>query len=245
MSGGFVNANPDASPALGHANPVEFLRIATLAVATDCPTNSKEHFLANASQPSVVQSRSKVVELIGNDTASLVIRAQRGDRNSFATLTRTYLRAAYAVALSILGRPSDAEDIAQDALLLAFERLDSCREPERFAGWLLQIVRNQARNALVSRRLRDVPADVTSEEPCSELPPPDSSIHRSQLLLALSRLTSIRREVVLLHDLEGWTHAEIAGALRISELTSRQHLFLARRELRKQLDGKILEVEHA
>ena len=138
MSGGFVNANPDASPALGHANPVEFLRIATLAVATDCPTSSED-----------------------------------------------------------------------------------------------------------SRRLRDVPADVTSEEPCSELPPPDSSIHRSQLLLALSRLTSIRREVVLLHDLEGWTHAEIAGALRISELTSRQHLFLARRELRKQLDGKILEVEHA
>jgi DNA-directed RNA polymerase specialized sigma24 family protein len=42
--------------------------------------------------------------------------------------------------------------------LIVFERLDTCREPERFAGWLLQIVRNQARNALVSRRLRDVPA---------------------------------------------------------------------------------------
>jgi len=213
--------------------------------APDCPTNSKKHFLANALQPSVVHTRTKVVELIGNDTASLVIRAQRGDRNSFATLTRTYLRAAYSVALSILGRPSDAEDIAQDALLLAFERLDSCREPERFVGWLLQIVRNQARNALASRRLRDVSAEATSEEPCSELPPPDSSTYRSQLLLALSKLTSIRQEVVLLHDLEGWTHPEIAGALQISELTSRQHLFLARRELREQLDGKIVEVEHA
>jgi RNA polymerase sigma-70 factor (ECF subfamily) len=183
--------------------------------------------------------------LIGSDTALLVIRAQKGDRSAFATLTRTYLRAAYSVALSILGRPSDAEDIAQDALLLAFERLDSCREPERFAGWLLQIVRNQARNALTSRRLRDVPAEATSEEPSSELPLPDSSTYRSQLLGALSKLSSIRREVVLLHDLEGWTHAEIASVLQLSELMSRQHLFLARRELREQLDGKILEVEHA
>ncbi len=240
-----MNANPDSLLALGHGKPAESLHIATRTAAADCPTNSVEHFVSNTSQPSVVRFRSKVVELIGSDTASLVIRAQRGDRDSFATLTRTYLRAAYSVALSILGRPSDAEDIAQDALLLAFERLDSCREPDRFAGWLLQIVRNQARNALASRRLRDVPAEATSEEPCGELPPPDSSTYRSQLLLALSKLTSIRQEVVLLHDLEGWTHAEIAGALQISELMSRQHLFLARRELREQLDGKILEVEHA
>jgi RNA polymerase sigma-70 factor, ECF subfamily len=245
MSGGSVNAKPDAVLAPSHAKPLESLHIATRTAATDCPTNSNERFLANALRPPAVRFRSKVVELTGNDTASLVIRAQRGDRNSFATLTRTYLRAAYSVALSILGRPSDAEDIAQDALLLAFERLDSCREPDRFVGWLLQIVRNQARNALASRRLRDVPADATSEEPCSELPLPDSSTHRSQLLLALSKLTSIRREVVLLHDLDGWTHAEIAGALRISELMSRQNLFLARRELREQLDGKILEAEHA
>jgi len=195
--------------------------------------------------PPTVSSGSKVVVLAGNDTASLVIRAQNGDRDSFAALTRAYLRPAYSVALAILGRPSDAEDIAQDSFLLAFERLSTCREPERFVGWLLQIVRNQARNGLASRKLRDVPAEDKSQEQTGNLPMPDSSAYRSQLLVALGKLTSIRREIVLLHDLEGWTHPEIADALQISELMSRQHLFLARRTLREQLDGKTLEVEHA
>ncbi len=183
--------------------------------------------------------------LTGNEVAPLVIRAQSGDRDAFAQLTRTYLRAAYSIALAILRRPTDAEDIAQDALILAFERLGTCREPARFAAWLMQIVRNQARNALASRKLRDVPAEDCTDELPGELSTPEASSYRGQLLNALGRLTAVRREVVLLHDLEGWTHPEIADALQISELMSRQHLFVARRELREQLNGKISEVEHA
>ncbi len=183
--------------------------------------------------------------LAENVTAQLVIRAQRGSPEAFTELVRAYLRAAYAVALAILRRPSDAEDVAQDSFLLAFSKLDSCREPERFAGWLLQIVRNRARNALASRRLRDVPALITSDESPSSSPMPDSTAFRAQLLVALSSLSPVRREVVLLHDLEGWTHAEVASALEISELMSRQHLLLARRELREQLDFSDPEADHA
>jgi RNA polymerase sigma-70 factor (ECF subfamily) len=178
-------------------------------------------------------------------TAALVIRAKSGDPVAFKELVQSHLRAAYSVALAILGRPSDAEDIAQDALLLAFERLDTCREPARFAGWLMQIVRNQARNALASRRLRDVPAQEPTEELSSNLPMTDATAFSSQLLMALNTLSTARREVVLLHDLEGWTHAEIADALEFSEQMSRQHLFQARRELRKQLDGEDVEAQHA
>jgi RNA polymerase sigma-70 factor, ECF subfamily len=210
-----------------------------------CPIFEMGPHPPNTSYRPAVPFRSKVVVLVPKDTASLVLRAQDGDRDSFALLTRTYLRAAYSVALAILRRPSDAEDVAQDSLLLAFERLNSCREPERFAGWFLQIVRNQARNALTSRKLRDVPAQEPSEEVSGELATPDSSTYRDHLLKALGKLTAVRREVVLLHDLEGWTHPEIASALQISELMSRQHLFVARRQLREQLDGGISEVEHA
>jgi RNA polymerase sigma-70 factor (ECF subfamily) len=174
-----------------------------------------------------------------------VIRAQCGDPVAFKELVQAHLRSAYSVALAILGRPSDAEDVAQDAFLLAFERLDTCREPERFAGWLLQIVRNQARNALASRRLRDVPAQDQTEELSSNLPMTDATAFSSQLLAALNSLSAARREVVLLHDLEGWTHAEIADALEFSEQMSRQHLFQARRALRKQLDHEDLEAKHA
>jgi RNA polymerase sigma-70 factor (ECF subfamily) len=74
---------------------------------------------------------------------------------------------------------------------------------------------------------------------------PDSSAFRSQLLAALALLSPVRREVVLLHDLEGWTHPQIADALELSELMSRQHLFLARRELRERLEHEVSEVDDA
>jgi RNA polymerase sigma-70 factor (ECF subfamily) len=175
-------------------------------------------------------------------TAALVLRAQRGDRDAFADLVRAFLRPAYSVALAVIGRPADAEDVAQDAFLVAMERIDTCREPRHFAGWLLQIVRNRARNGLLSRRLRDVPAQSDQPEQIGHAPLPDSSVFRSQLLGALDMLSPVRREIVLLHDLEGWTHPEIAGALGVSELMSRQHLFLAHRVLREQLGGQVAEV---
>lgn len=173
-----------------------------------------------------------------NATAHLVTQAQAGEAHAFEALVRAYLRAAYSVALSVVGRPADAEDVAQNALLLAFERLDSCREPARFGGWLLQIVRNQARNWLTQRALRDVPAEIIQESPREAGIQPDSHGDRSPLLRALRTLTPVRQEVLLLHDLEGWTHAEIASCLEISEVMSRQHLFQARQELRTLLGDR-------
>jgi RNA polymerase sigma-70 factor (ECF subfamily) len=170
-------------------------------------------------------------------TAALVARAKRGDSAAFEALVRAFLRPAYAVALAVVGRPADAEDVAQDAFLAAFERLDSCREPARFAGWLLQIVRNRARNWLDGRRLRDVSREEPSEDRVHDPISVEGPSLRGPLLRALDLLGTVEREVVLLHDLEGWTHPEIAVALGISEVMSRQHLFLARRQLRAQLDG--------
>ncbi len=173
-----------------------------------------------------------------DQTAALVVQAQQGEPDAFTALVRAYLRAAYAVALGTVGRPADAEDVAQDAFLLAFERLDTCREPARFGGWLLQIVRNQALNWLDRRRLRDVPAEDRPPGAAEESGAAEAVIGRSRLLRALGLLTPLRREIILLHDLEGWTHPEIAAALDISEVMSRQHLFLARRQLRAHLDGQ-------
>jgi len=173
-------------------------------------------------------------------TSDHVRRALLGEDEAFAALVRAYLRPAYSVALSVLGRPMDAEDVAQDAFMKAFASLESCREPEHFAAWLFQIVRNRARNLLDSRRLRDVAAD---EGKVLEFASPTSEAAgmREDLLSALAELDPEKREVVLLHDLENWTHAEIAQALNISEVHSRQHLFRARQTLRAKLDGDLSE----
>jgi len=164
--------------------------------------------------------------------AELVARARRGEPSAFDQLVRRHLRAAFAVALAVLGRPADADDVAQEAFVAALERLDDCREPARFSGWLLQIVRNRALHALDKRKLRDPAGDVIE---VGAPPVIGDVVLRAHLLAALATLSPVQREVVLLHDLDGWTHAEIADALGLSEVNCRQHLFTARRALRSEL----------
>ena len=164
--------------------------------------------------------------------AELVARARRGEPSAFDQLVRRHLRAAYAVALAVLGRAADADDVAQEAFVTALERLDDCREPARFSGWLIQIVRNRAKNALEKRKLRDSAGELTDVAVPGHA---GDVVLRAQLLAALATLTPVQREIVLLHDLDGWTHAELADALGLSEVNCRQHLFTARRALRTEL----------
>jgi RNA polymerase sigma-70 factor (ECF subfamily) len=171
--------------------------------------------------------------------APLVLRAQRGDARAFAELVRAFLRAAYSVALAVVGRRADAEDVVQDAFAAALERIRDCREPERFAGWLLTIVRNRAHNWLDARKLRDVAA--RPDLPGGSIEPAERG-DEARLCRALAGLAATQREVVLLHDLEEWTHSEIAAALGMSEVMSRQTLFQARKLLRAQLAPEAAKV---
>lgn len=177
----------------------------------------------------------------------LVARARRGDPAAFETLVRRHYRAAYAVALAILGHRTDAEDVCQDGWVRALERIEDCREPDRFIYWLLQIVRNRARNHLDHRRVRAAEplgpdTAVATEDPQKDL---DRERLRGRLEKSLAGLPEVQREIVLLHDLEGWRHRKIADALGISEVMSRQHLFQARRRLRGLLGASALgELNH-
>lgn len=178
--------------------------------------------------------------MTGSDSdENLVTRARLGEPSAYEALVRRYLRPAYAVALSIVLVPADAEDVAQDSLVHALGVLHHCRHPERFAGWLLQAVRNRARNFLAWRRVRNPqePAAPTPHEAPSAL----AYGLRTSLLAALGELTPVLREVVLLHDLEEWTHAEIARSLDTTETNSRQLLFQARRRLRALLQEEAPE----
>ena len=174
--------------------------------------------------------------------AELVARARRGEPSAFDQLVRRHLRAAYAVALAVLTRPADADDVAQDAFVIALERLDDCRDPARFSGWLLQIVRTRALNALARRKLRDSAGDADlADRTAAPSDAPTDIVLRARMLAALATLSPVQREIVLLHDLDGWTHAELADALGLSEVNCRQHLFTARRALRVELQPVALE----
>ncbi len=176
-------------------------------------------------------------EVLQITDSALVAEARRGNSAAFETLVRRYYRSAYSIALAIVSNGMDAEDVCQDAFVRALERLDDCRQPEKFVAWLSQIVRNQARNFLQYRRVRQTKplefvAVASSADPNRDV---ERGELRGQLEAALGELTETQRQVVLLHDLEGYKHREIAEVLGLSEVASRQHLFTARGKLRELL----------
>jgi RNA polymerase sigma-70 factor (ECF subfamily) len=179
-------------------------------------------------------------DVIPETDARLVRRARDGDGAAFEALVRRYLKMAYAVALSELPDPRDAEDAVQDSLITALERLDDCRDPAAFAGWLRRIVRNRARSVGRRERIRDTESlesawsTASAQSPVRDL---ERSDMRRRLGAALAKLPEVQRRVVLMHDLEGYRHREIAVELDIPEGTVRSHLFFARRAMRETLGG--------
>jgi RNA polymerase sigma-70 factor (ECF subfamily) len=169
--------------------------------------------------------------------SELVHSVRRGDRAAAGRLLQRYLRACRAVALGVTGDEADADDVCQDAFVVAIERIAECRDPARFGGWLLQITRNRARNLVrAPAARRAVPLD--DREPSRGLSPMaelERSELRERLLAALAEIPEQHREVVLLHDLEGWKHREIGERMDLPEGTVRSHLHHARRRLRQLL----------
>ncbi len=174
----------------------------------------------------------------------LVERARTGDAAAFEELVRRHLRGAYAVALAALGEPADAEDAVQDAFITALERLEECREPDRFGAWVLRIARNRAHSLRRRRHVRqaqpldELRAAATEDDPLAEASRAET---RERLISALDVLSDTQREVFLMHDLEGWRHREIADRMGLPEGTVRSHLFHARRALRRTLGPGMAE----
>ena len=172
--------------------------------------------------------------------AELVHRVRRGDHTAAARLLERYLRPSRAVALAVTGVEADADDACQEAFVAAMERIDDCRDPSKFGHWLFQIVRNRARNLNRAAAARPTVALEESFQAGGSSPQADAERAelRAGLLAALAELPEQHREVVLLHDLEGWKHREIGERLGLPEGTVRSHLHHARRRLRRILtDG--------
>jgi len=159
-----------------------------------------------------------------------------GNQAAFALLVERHLRVTRAVAYAVLGNRADAEDVTQDAFLLAYRQLADCRAPARFRSWLLRIARNRAYNVADLLRVRR--AERLSDALEDWRVAADPELHtarreaRAALLQALAELRPVQREIVLLHDVEGLSHAEIARIVGTSELMCRKHLMQARRRLR-------------
>lgn len=195
-----------------------------------------EQMLANvAPHPSRAPVRD--ARLVSDDRArerELVVSAQAGDREAFAELVRTHQRRAYAVARAIVLDHHDAEDAAQDGFLHAYRALSRFRPGEPFGAWLHRIVANAALDLQRRRKVRTTSAlPDTVALPFRDPAESDELVRR--LGAALAELPVRQRSVIVLHDVEGFRHAEIGEMLGIPEGTARSDLHHARAALRRLL----------
>jgi RNA polymerase sigma-70 factor, ECF subfamily len=185
-----------------------------------------------------VKSRAPAAEAEEPSDADLVARARGGETGAFEALVKRHIRAAHAVALAVLAEQADADDAVQDGFLSALQHLDSCSPAEKFRAWLLTIVRNRAFDMRRRGRVRSVEALDEGTAHTNE-PSPLEMAERSELNVrlqaAIGTLTDTQREVLIMHDVQGWKHADIAHLLGLAESTVRVHLLHARRRLRTLL----------
>jgi RNA polymerase sigma-70 factor, ECF subfamily len=158
----------------------------------------------------------------------LLGRARRGERQALEALYRRHCTAAYTLALRITGRPDRADDVVQEAFLRAFGRLDQFRGDAPFGAWLRRVVANLAIDRLRGeRRAGDDAAAI------ERLAAPDIDPARQiDALGLLQRLPAAARTVLVLHDLEGYSHADIAQAFGHTESWSKTVLARARARIR-------------
>lgn len=165
---------------------------------------------------------------------ALVVAAQAGSDQAFAALVRLHSRRAYAVARSIVLSHDDAEDAVQEGFLHAFRALDRFRPDQAFGAWLHRIVANAALDLARRRKVReadDLPESLASPH----RDPAEADELRRRLESALAGLGARQRAVIVLHDVEGYKHAEIGALLGIPEGTARSDLHHARAHLRRLL----------
>jgi RNA polymerase sigma-70 factor, ECF subfamily len=169
----------------------------------------------------------------GFDDGYLVRRAQEGYLDAYAELVNRHSLLAYRVALRILGHHQDAEDVAQDALVTAWQQLPRFRGESSFSTWLYRIVTRRAVN-WINRDRRHSPADAVTEV-ADDSTRTDIAFERNETVdavtQAIQELPPVQRVVVVLHHLEGLSYADVATITASSVPAVRSQLYRARRAL--------------
>ncbi len=171
------------------------------------------------------------------ENESLIIRrALDGDEGALRALWARHAPHIDMVVRRLVGQDADlAADIAQEVWIQIFRALPSYRGDSQFGTWAHRIAVNRTLNALrKTRRLANLEVEV-NEDSASFEPDTDRSFIAASIEEAAAKLSPGARAVFMLHDVEGYTHEEIAQELGITTGGSKSQLFKARAKLRKLL----------
>ena len=162
-------------------------------------------------------------------------RAIEGDERALRALWSQHAPHIDAVVRRLAGDPDLAEDIAQEVWIQIFRALPSYRGESQFGTWAHRIAVNRTLSALRrTRRLTKIETDI-EEETVSVEHGGEQAMLRSVIDAAAAKLSPGARTVFLMHDVEGYTHEEIATELGITPGGSKSQLFKARAKLRRLL----------
>jgi RNA polymerase sigma-70 factor (ECF subfamily) len=170
--------------------------------------------------------------------AYLVARARDGYLDAYEMLVQRHSPMAYRVALRLCGDHHDAQDVAQEALIAAWQNLAAFRADSSFSTWLYRIVTRRALNKVTRDRAAEL-ADLFDDvaDPASG---PAAQAERNRAVDAvtdaLAALPFPQRAAVVLHHFEGLSYAEVAEVTHSSVPAVRSHLFRARRTLGTKLE---------
>ena len=177
--------------------------------------------------------------------AEALRRAQQGDADAFESLYRRHSPRVYALCLRMVKNTAHAEDLTQETFLAVFRGIRDFRGQSAFSTWLHRVTRNTVLMGFRKRRVQETSLDEIID-PESAAPRPhvelgvsdarlEGTADRMLLRSAVDRLSRGFRATLLLHDLHGYEHSEVAAILGCATGTSKSQLHKARLRVRKML----------
>ena len=167
------------------------------------------------------------------DIAKWVRQARRGRQSAYRKLYDACVESAWRIAWRVLQRDDLAADCVQDAFVAAFDRLEALADDVAFPAWLNRIAWRKAIDTQ-RRESRHVGPELSEGDGVLETVTDHLATRR--MVDAIDTLDAPFRDVVLLYDLAGCTHPEIAARLEIPVGSSKRRLSVARARLRELLD---------
>lgn len=172
--------------------------------------------------------------------AALAARCQAGDAGAFEEIYRRHAARVYALACRLAGSTADGEDLLQEIFLLVHRKIGSFKGEAALGTWIYRLATNCCLDFLRSRQHRERQATGALDE---TVPPMASGprvagalrIERLDLERAIAQLPPGYRAAFVLHDVEGFDHAEVARLLDVAEGTSKSQVHKARLRLRALL----------
>jgi RNA polymerase sigma factor (sigma-70 family) len=177
--------------------------------------------------------------------AELVSRAQKGDHDAWTALIAEFHDVATGLAIGWSGARTAADDIAQDAFVVAFEHLGDLVDPQAFPAWFVTVVRSAAQRSVRRETRASAAIGAGSEDLGDPLDTVVSVDEAQRLRDAVEQLPEHERSVVALHYLAGLPYARIAAVLGISVAAAKKRAFSARARLKETLPASVASLAPA